>query len=155
MHKHVPSRPVEAYWISSSKVKVTWISGVFWCAWYCGCPRGVLSLEHGLTVVVATCRRISTVNQWLERSGYDVTRLWKEIDDVVIKTLISAHTSLRHNYRSCFPSHIRGSACFEVLGFDIVMDSKLRPLVLEVRLGRWRGWVRSTQPPSLSWTGNE
>jgi len=73
------------------------------------------------------------VNQWLERNGYDVDRLWNEIDDVVIKTLISAHTSLRHNYRSCFPSHIRGSACFEVLGFDIVMDSKLRPLVLEVR----------------------
>jgi len=72
------------------------------------------------------------VNCWLERNGYDVERLWKEIDDVVIKTLISAHTSLRHNYRSCFPSHIRGSACFEILGFDIVMDNKLRPLVIEV-----------------------
>jgi len=80
------------------------------------------------------CRRITTVNLWLERNGYDVARLWNEIDDVVIKTLISAHTSLRHNYRSCFPSHIRGSACFEVLGFDICMDNKLRPLVLEVLL---------------------
>jgi len=72
------------------------------------------------------------VNGWLARHGYDVTRLWTDIDDVVIKTLISAHTSLRHNYRSCFPSHIRGSACFEILGFDVVMDSRLRPLVIEV-----------------------
>jgi len=92
------------------------------------------------------------MNQWLERNGYDVVRLWMEIDDVVIKTLISAHTSLRHNYRSCFPSHIRGSACFEILGFDIVMDSKLRPLVLEVCTHttwcRSSGWL--TQPVHIS-----
>uniref|UniRef100_A0A1I8HL04 Tubulin polyglutamylase ttll6 n=1 Tax=Macrostomum lignano TaxID=282301 RepID=A0A1I8HL04_9PLAT len=38
----------------------------------------------------------------------------------------------RHNYRSCFPNHVKGSACFEILGFDILLDRKLRPIVLEV-----------------------
>jgi tubulin polyglutamylase TTLL6/13 len=62
-----------------------------------------------------------------------VDKLWHDIDDIVIKTLISAHTVLKHNYRTCFPNHIRGSACFEVLGFDIVFDKRLRPFVLEVK----------------------
>jgi len=77
-------------------------------------------------------RRITTINRWLADNGYDVDRAWRDVDDIVIKTLISAHTVLKHNYRTCFPNHIRGSACFEILGFDIVFDKKLRPLVLEV-----------------------
>jgi len=28
-----------------SKVMVAWVFGVFLCAWYCGYPRTVLSLE--------------------------------------------------------------------------------------------------------------
>jgi len=52
--------------------------------------------------------------------------------DVVIKTLISAHPILKHNYRTCFPNHIRGSACFEILGFDVMLDKKLKAWLLEV-----------------------
>ncbi|VDO00039.1 unnamed protein product [Rodentolepis nana] len=39
---------------------------------------------------------------------------------------------LRHNYRTCFPNHIETSACFEILGFDIMLDRKMRPYVIEV-----------------------
>ena len=52
--------------------------------------------------------------------------------DVIIKTLIAAHPILCHNYRSCFPNHTRGSACFEILGFDVLLDRKLKPWLLEV-----------------------
>lgn len=58
--------------------------------------------------------------------------MWADIDDVIIKTLISAHSILKHNYRTCFPNHVKGSACFEILGFDVLLDRKLRPQVLEV-----------------------
>ena len=34
--------------------------------------------------------------------------------------------------RSCFAHHTITSACFEILGFDILIDRKLRPLLLEV-----------------------
>ena len=58
--------------------------------------------------------------------------MWHDIDDVIIKTLISAHSVLKHNYRTCFPNHVRGSACFEILGFDVMVDKKLKPFLLEV-----------------------
>jgi tubulin polyglutamylase TTLL6/13 len=77
--------------------------------------------------------RITTINRWLVEHGYDIVKLWADIDDVIIKVLISAHSVLKHNYRACFPHHYRGSACFEILGFDILLDRKLKPYVLEVR----------------------
>ncbi|XP_052279829.1 tubulin polyglutamylase ttll6-like isoform X9 [Dreissena polymorpha] len=77
-------------------------------------------------------RKISTTNRWMREKGYDVDKMWNDIDDVIIKTLISAHSVLKHNYRTCFPNHVKGSACFEILGFDVMLDRKLRPYVLEV-----------------------
>jgi len=79
-----------------------------------------------------TKRRITTINRWLTEHGYDIVKLWADVDDVIIKVLISAHSVLKHNYRACFPNHYRGSACFEILGFDILLDKKLKPYVLEV-----------------------
>ncbi|KAK6476917.1 tubulin polyglutamylase ttll6-like, partial [Huso huso] len=77
-------------------------------------------------------RKLSTFKMWLEESGYDVEKLWGELEDVVIKTLISAHPTLKHNYHTGFPNQLGPSACFEILGFDILLDFKLKPWLLEV-----------------------
>ncbi|KAM4661243.1 tubulin polyglutamylase TTLL13-like [Amazona ochrocephala] len=77
-------------------------------------------------------RKLSTLNAWMAENSYDTTKLWEDVDDIIIKTLISAHPVLKHNYHSCFPNHTSGCACFEILGFDILLDRKLKPWLLEV-----------------------
>ncbi|VEL09185.1 unnamed protein product [Protopolystoma xenopodis] len=79
-----------------------------------------------------TKRRITTLNHWFKRKGFDLAKIWKCVDEVVVKTLLSSIAVLKHNYRTCFPNHNLTSACFEILGFDIMFDKKLKPYVLEV-----------------------
>uniref|UniRef100_A0A2I2Z548 Tubulin tyrosine ligase like 6 n=1 Tax=Gorilla gorilla gorilla TaxID=9595 RepID=A0A2I2Z548_GORGO len=81
---------------------------------------------------VAELRKLSTFSAYMEDHSYNVEQIWRDIEDVIIKTLISAHPIIRHNYHTCFPNHTLNSACFEILGFDILLDRKLKPWLLEV-----------------------
>ena len=58
----------------------------------------------------------------------------ERIGDVVVKTLISIQPSLAHVYQSCCcESGEAGSLrCFEILGFDVMVDRKYRPWLIEV-----------------------
>uniref|UniRef100_A0A146VII8 Tubulin polyglutamylase ttll6 n=1 Tax=Fundulus heteroclitus TaxID=8078 RepID=A0A146VII8_FUNHE len=77
-------------------------------------------------------RKLSTLNMHLELIDCNTEKLWNDIEDIIVKTLISAHPILKHNYHTCFPNHTSGSACFEILGFDVLLDHRLRPWLLEV-----------------------
>ena len=54
------------------------------------------------------------------------------IKDVIIKTMITGEPSIKHVYKSCQPEDIENQMCFQILGFDIMLDSNLKPWLIEV-----------------------
>lgn len=79
-------------------------------------------------------RKISTLNKWFKMKDIDVDEMWRKIDEIIIKTILAAYPILKHSYHTCFPTHDKTYACFELLGFDVLLDWKLKPYLLEVTI---------------------
>jgi len=77
-------------------------------------------------------RSWEAVADYLRKQNLDVDTMMKEIEDLLIKTLIAVQPSLSHFYHSCQPDDVENSMCFEILGFDVMLDYKLQPWLLEV-----------------------
>uniref|UniRef100_A0A0A9WX28 Tubulin polyglutamylase TTLL6 n=1 Tax=Lygus hesperus TaxID=30085 RepID=A0A0A9WX28_LYGHE len=77
-------------------------------------------------------RKLSTIHNWLVEHNYNAAKVWDAIDDVIVKTILTALPHMRYNYRVCFPSHVDTVAGFELLGFYFILDHKLKPYLLEV-----------------------
>jgi len=75
---------------------------------------------------------ISDVFPRLKRE-YDVNidELWRKIDNVVVLTIIAAYSYLEKGEHWECP-RIGYSRCFQILGFDILLDQNLEPYVIEV-----------------------
>lgn len=59
-------------------------------------------------------RRFVSVNASLKEAGYDVDQLWIDTEDVIIKTLISIHPILKHNYRCVHGNKIHTKLCYSL-----------------------------------------
>jgi tubulin polyglutamylase TTLL6/13 len=68
----------------------------------------------------------------IEKKGFSVEKLWKDIKGIVVKTIASVQPSLSHVYKACQPDDPYNGMCFELLGYDIILDETGKPWLLEV-----------------------
>lgn len=68
----------------------------------------------------------------LKSQGVDTDSLKARIKDCIIKTMISGLPPLANTYRSCQPENYSANMCFELLGFDVMLNEKAEPLILEI-----------------------
>ncbi|CAH2302323.1 tubulin polyglutamylase TTLL5 isoform X2 [Pelobates cultripes] len=71
----------------------------------------------------------SALLHYLKRNGKDTATLISKIEDLVIKAIISVEETIAMSCRYTLP-HKRN--CFELYGFDVLIDENLSPWLLEV-----------------------
>jgi hypothetical protein len=74
-------------------------------------------------------RSLASIWKKIDSMGGNSISVISQIEDIIVKTMCSVQPTLYNIYRASDPE---GNKCFEVLGFDVILDHKLKPWLLEV-----------------------
>jgi len=66
----------------------------------------------------------STLSRHLETMGVDLDLLWSKIYDVIIKSLLCLDPLVISNFKKV--GFEKNANCFELFGYDILIDSNLK-----------------------------
>mmetsp|Transcript_95021 Transcript_95021/g.165012 ORF Transcript_95021/g.165012 Transcript_95021/m.165012 type:complete len:1063 (-) Transcript_95021:83-3271(-) len=73
----------------------------------------------------------SALNKHLKVVGVDSETMWSRIMDLILKTLLSVRPNIAAETRR---TTAHSANCFELYGFDVLVDKDLKPWLLEVNL---------------------
>ncbi|GAB5359909.1 hypothetical protein AAMO2058_000582600 [Amorphochlora amoebiformis] len=72
---------------------------------------------------------VKALRRYFHSKGIDDTKVWDDVEGVIVKTLMAIEGDVVHRQR-IYKNH--RNSCFEILGFDVLLDSKLKPWLIEV-----------------------
>ncbi|KAK8853753.1 positive regulation of cilium movement [Tritrichomonas musculus] len=85
-----------------------------------------VAINHNSKLLVDVFKRMH------DEMEIDTEKLWKKIDETIGLTIIAASSFIQKGVDWYCPPTNSYSRCFQVLGFDILLDKELNPYVLEV-----------------------
>lgn len=74
---------------------------------------------------------IKSLWQYLDSIGINTTKLWATLRNLVIRTMLAGENSINNLSKANILSKYN---CFELFGFDVLLDSELSPWLLEVNI---------------------
>jgi len=77
-------------------------------------------------------RSLTSVLEQLGNEGWDQKALWQDIEETCVKTILAGQPGLAHMFKAIFRNSTTGFNCFELLGFDIMLDETGRAWMIEV-----------------------
>ncbi|KAJ3276288.1 hypothetical protein HDV01_005736 [Terramyces sp. JEL0728] len=74
---------------------------------------------------------LETLESYFELNQIDYQSVMKNIHSLIIKTVMSAHSPNVSGVRNSIPNK---TGCFELFGFDVLLDDTLKPWLMEVNI---------------------
>lgn len=77
-------------------------------------------------------RSLADFFQTLKKKGVNSGKIWSQIKEIIVKTMISGQPHLAHEFRMCQPHNLSNDMCFEILGFDVMIDEDQKVWLIEI-----------------------
>lgn len=77
-------------------------------------------------------RSMTSVFKLLEKEGVNMDKVRQGIHEIIVKTIITGQPLLSHLYNLSQPENYANDMCFQILGFDIILEADATPRLLEV-----------------------
>ena len=90
------------------------------------------------------CSSLYWQGQILFKQGQDSNKIWTEIQNLVVKTILCGHKDILQSVSSEVKSDY---SCYKLFGVDVFLDSDLKPWLLELNN------FPSLEPDSLDRSG--
>eukprot|EP00892_Ulva_mutabilis_P011796 jgi/Ulvmu1/898/UM101_0006.1 len=75
---------------------------------------------------------LEALYEYLDDNGHSSAVLWAAMKDIIVKSLLAVQPLLAHEYALATAHAADPHRCFEVLGYDLLLDSAARPWLVEV-----------------------